>query len=234
MKPPLLMLPGHMCDRRLWSYVEPDLGSDREVFHADLSGHNSVEGLASAILSQAPQSFVAVGLSMGGIIAFEIVRQEPSRVVALIVSDTNAAPEPASRASARRAQQAKVQEGRLGEVVRDELKPAYLAPQNRDRRDILDLTFEMAVQLGPEVFMHQSEALITRPDSTPTLPRIACPALVLCGTEDPVCPPAWHEFIAGAIPRAELHLIEAAGHLPPLEQPARFSKRVLSWLQELG
>jgi pimeloyl-ACP methyl ester carboxylesterase len=227
----LLMLPGHMCDRRLWSLVEPDFHkAGFEVFHGDMSGHISVETMASAILSEAPQSFVAVGLSMGGIIALEIVRQEPSRMAALIISDSNAAPELPSRAAARRAQQIKVRNGRLAEVIRDELKPTYLAPANRERRDILDLTFDMAMQLGSEVFLRQSEALITRPDSRPTLPRLDCPSLVLCGAEDPVCPPASHRAMADAIPRAELDIIEGAGHLPPLEQPKRFSARVLNWL----
>jgi pimeloyl-ACP methyl ester carboxylesterase len=133
----------------------------------------------------------------------------------------------------RRAQQAKVQKGFLAEIVRDELKPAYLAPENRDRRDILDLTFGMAMDLGADVFMLQSEALLTRADYRPTLSLIRCPSLVMCGAEDPVCLPEWHREISDAIPYAELHLIEGAGHLPPLEQPQRFSQRILGWLHKL-
>lgn len=234
MSPPLLMLPGHMCDGRLWSFVEEDLGtSGREILHADMAEDDSVRAIASAILAKAPEVFVAVGLSMGGIVAFELVRQQPSRVVALILSDTNPASESSERADVRRAQQVKVRNGHLADVVRDELKPAYLAPTNRDRLDILDLTFDMALRLGPEVFLRQTEALLTRPDSRPILGDIRCPALVLCGAEDPVCPPAWHREMADAIPGADLRLIEGAGHLPPLEQPQRFSAAILNWLNEL-
>jgi pimeloyl-ACP methyl ester carboxylesterase len=126
-----------------------------------------------------------------------------------------------------------VQKGFLAAVVRDELKPAYLAPENRDRRDILDLTYAMAMDLGADVFMLQSEALLTRADYRPTLKRIGCPSLVMCGADDPVCLPEWHRDISGAIPGADLQLIEGAGHLPPLEQPQRFSQRILNWLDVL-
>jgi pimeloyl-ACP methyl ester carboxylesterase len=228
------MLPGHMCDRRLWSCIERDLlTSGSEVSHADLTRHDSMQAMAAAILEKAPASFVAVGLSMGGIVALELLRLEPSRVAAVILSDTNPAPEAPHRASMRRAQQVKVQNGSLAGVVRDELKPAYLAPENRHRHDILDLTYAMAMDLGADVFMLQSEALISRADYRPTLSQIQCPSLVMCGAEDPVCLPEWHRDIADAIAGAELHLIKGAGHLPPLEQPQRFSQGVLSWLHKL-
>lgn len=234
MSVPFLMLPGHMCDRRLWSLVEPDLlTSGRQVHHADMTGDDSIAGLASAILSAAPARFIAVGLSMGGIVAFELLRQQPSRVAALVLSDTNPAPEPSERAAVRRAQQASVRDGNLADVVCNELKPACVAPFNRDRRDILDLAFDMALELGPDVFLRQSEALITRADSRLTLAEIDCPTLVLCGSEDSVCPPAWHRDMARAIPRAKLQLIAGSGHLPPLEQPKHFSAAILNWLDSL-
>ena len=233
MSVPLLMLPGHMCDRRLWTMVEPHFGTQRPIVHADMTGSASIVDIAGAILSAAPERFVTLGLSMGGIVAFELARQQPSRMAALILSDTNAAPESQDRAEMRRAQQAKVRDGHLRDVVRDELKPAYLAPANRGRQDILDVTFSMAMELGPEVFLRQSEALLTRPDSRPTLSTIACPSLVLCGAEDPVCPPAWHREMADAIPGGELELVEGAGHLPPLEQPERFAAAILNWLNRM-
>jgi pimeloyl-ACP methyl ester carboxylesterase len=133
----------------------------------------------------------------------------------------------------RRAQQRKVRDGGLAAVVRDELKPAYVAPANRNRRDILGLAFAMAIDLGPEVFLRQSEALITRPDARPGLRAIDCPTMILCGAEDPVCPPAWHRELAARIRGAELQLISGAGHLPPLEQPRRFTDAVTHWLSRV-
>jgi pimeloyl-ACP methyl ester carboxylesterase len=230
MTPPILLLPGHMCDRRLWALVEPDLrGLGYELEHGDLTVGCTIEEIARRILEAAPARFVAAGLSMGGIVAFELIRQAPDRVLGLILSDTNAAPEPAHREANRRRQQDRVRAGELRSVVRDELKPAYIAMENRQRHDILDLTLAMALDLGPEVFLRQSDALISRPDSRPLLARLACPTLVLCGKDDPICPPEWHEDMARQIPGAELKLIKHAGHLPPLEQPLSFVTAILEW-----
>jgi pimeloyl-ACP methyl ester carboxylesterase len=224
-----------MCDRRMWSQVEPQLtASGRPVFHADLTGASSISGIAQAILTKAPPHFIPVGLSMGGIVAFELFRQAPERLSAMVLSDTNAAPETPERETMRRAQQEQVRAGCLAEVVREELKPAYFAKANAGRSDILDLTLNMALDLGADVFLSQTEALIGRADSRPDLGRIGCPALLLCGAEDPVCPPDLHRAMADAMPHAGLRLIDGAGHLPPLEQPERFAAALLSWLNTLN
>lgn len=227
----LLMLPGHMCDERLWAEVTPALeAADHQVLHADLTTSDTIEGLAADVLAKAPGCFTAVGLSMGGIVAFELFRQQPSRLHGLVLCDTNAAPERLDRDAMRRAQQARVRAGELAEVVREELKPNYLAWANRERQDLLDLTLTMAMELGDTVFLRQSEALLHRPDARPLLPDITCPALLLCGEEDSLCPPALHKDMADAIPGATLTTIKAAGHLPPIEQPAAFTAALLDWL----
>ena len=231
---PLLMLPGHMCDRRLWSFVEPEwISNGLTVVHADLTVGSSIEAIAADVHAHAPDEFVAIGLSMGGIVAMELYRQAPARLIAMVLTDTNASAELPERSVARLTQQTKVKNGLLNEVVREELKPAYLAPENRSRADLLTLTYEMAMDLGPEVFLRQSEALRTRRDYRGILSEISCPVQVLCGAEDPVCPPAWHEEMAEAIPGASLELIGGAGHLPPLEQPQCFHQTVENWVRTL-
>jgi pimeloyl-ACP methyl ester carboxylesterase len=219
-----------MCDRRLWSLAEPHLSAlGFQLEHADISHGTSIAEIAARVLDSAPPRFVAAALSMGGIIAFEVLRQAPERVVGLILSDTNAAPETPEREAIRRKQQNRVRAGELRRVVSDELKPAYLASENRQRLDILGLTLQMALDLGPDVFLSQSEALITRPDSRPLLNQIGCPTLVLFGKHDPICLPEWHEDMARQIPGSQLCAIDHAGHLPPLEQPLDFVDAVLDW-----
>ena len=228
----LLMLPGHMCDARLWAEVAPALEAQGyQMHHADLTSTNTMEGLAADVLASAPQEFVAVGLSMGGIVAFEMVRQQPWRLMGMVLCDTNAAPERPDRETMRRAQQAKVKDGGLAEVVREELKPGYLGEACQERQDLLDLTLAMAMDLGETAFLRQSEALLNRSDSRDLLPTITCPTLLLCGAEDSLCPPALHKAMAAAIPGAELAVLETAGHLPPLETPAAFAAALLHWLQ---
>jgi pimeloyl-ACP methyl ester carboxylesterase len=229
----LLMLPGHMCDARLWAGVAPALeAANYRVINAELTTADTVESLAADVLAEAPDSFTAVGLSMGGIVALELFRQQPYRLQGLVLCDTNAAPELPDRATMRRAQQAKVRAGELAEVVREELKPNYLAAANQGRQDLLDLTLTMAMDLGDGVFLRQSEGLLHRPDARPLLPTITCPTLLLCGEEDSLCPPALHRAMAEAIPGSTFTTINTAGHLPPLEQPAAFATALLDWLSQ--
>jgi pimeloyl-ACP methyl ester carboxylesterase len=225
------MLPGHMCDARLWSLVASPLeDAGHQIVHADLTCGSSMAEIADSVLASAPPLFVAVGLSMGGIVAFEILRQQPHRVSALVLCDTNPAAESRERASMRCEQQRLVRDGALAHVVRNDLKPAYLAAENNARHDLLDQVFAMAMDLGSEAFLRQSEALLHRADSWSVLPTIACPTLLLCGAEDIVCTPALHRQMADSIPSSQLHLVEGAGHLPPLEQPSLFADHLIEWL----
>ena len=188
--------------------------------------------MASRVLAEAPPRFIAAGLSMGGIVALGIARVAPERLAGLVLIDTNAGADLPERAAARLVHQQGVRDGSLRDIVGEEMKPAYLAVENRGRRDLLDLLMAMAEDLGAGVFLRQSEAIRTRPDARAVLGCIACPTLVMCGAEDRLCPPEWHRDMLGAIPGARLEVIDGAGHLPPLEQPARFSAIVTTWLAE--
>lgn len=225
---PLLLLPGHMCDARLWSAATiPD-----QFFHADLTHDDRIAGMAARALTEGPPRFIAAGLSMGGIVALEIARAAPERLAGLVLIDTNAGADLPERAAARLAHQQGVRDGHLRDIVGEEMKPAYLAAKNRGRQDLLDLLMAMAEDLGAGVFLRQSEAIRTRPDAHAVLGAIACPTLVMCGAEDRLCPPEWHRDMADAIPGARLEVIDGAGHLPPLEQPALFSNLLVTWLAE--
>jgi len=226
--PPLLLLPGHMCDARLWSAAT----FHRSVLHADLTSDDTIAAMASRVLAEAPERFVAAGLSMGGIVALEIARTAPKRLAGLVLIDTNASADLPERSAARVAHQQGVRDGHLHDIVGEEMKPTYLAAENRERRDILDLLMAMAEDLGPDVFIRQSEAIRTRPDARMVLGGIACPTLVLCGAEDRLCPPEWHRVMASAIPGAAIEVINGAGHLPPLERPERFSCILAAWFAD--
>jgi pimeloyl-ACP methyl ester carboxylesterase len=218
----------------MWRDVEPRLRqAGCEVIHADLARAASVEEMASQVLASAPAKFIPVGFSLGGIVALEIARSSPERLLGLVLADTNAFADLPERAAARLVQQVAVGAGQLARVVAEELKPNYLAPSNRDRSDILDLTMAMALELGPQVFKRQSEALRLRRDARGDLPLIASPALLLCGNEDPLCPPSWHLDMAKQIPAAECRVIPDAGHLLPLERPEEFSSAIVEWLGRL-
>ncbi|MEM8916018.1 MAG: alpha/beta hydrolase, partial [Pseudomonadota bacterium] len=163
MEEPLLLLSGMMCDARLYGPQIAHFSSSRPVMVMSLTGHQSFASLAEAILDKAPPRFALAGLSMGGICAMEIIRHAPNRVSRLALMDTNPLPDPPERAEIRQSQVERVMAGDLREVIRDEMKPNYLADTPR-KREVLDLCMEMALTLGPKVFADQSQALMHRPD----------------------------------------------------------------------
>ena len=213
----VLLLPGMLCDRRLWRHQLLALGHDVQC--PDTTRDDSVAAMARRVLEQAPQQFALAGLSMGGIVALDIWRQAPERVSHMALLDTNPHPDTPERRSLRLRQIAEALAGGLRELAIESLKPMYLAAANRDDEALLGLILDMAESLGAEVFERQSNALRTRPDAAPLLGTIDCPTLVLCGAEDALCPPEYHQFMADRIPNARLRIVDDCGHLSSLEQP---------------
>lgn len=227
---PLLLLPGMMCDARLFGPQIDALSGRLPILACPLGGHDTIAAIAGEILSYAPPVFSLAGLSMGGIVAMEMLRQAPDRVARLALMDTNPLAEKEAAKARRGPQMDAVRAGRLRDVMRDEMKPNYLARTAR-RAAVLDLCMAMAMDLGPDVFLSQSAALRDRPDQCETLRRYAGRTLVLCGAEDALCPVARHELMAGLMPDAHLEIIAGAGHMPTLEQPETTTAALCRWLE---
>lgn len=228
---PLVLIPGLMCDARLFGPQIEVFSRDTAVMVAPVTQGERIEEIASDVLSAAPAKFALAGLSMGGIVAMEVLRRAPERVTRVALMDTNCLAETPQIAAAREPQIIKARSGRLEDVMRDEMKPAYLAPGPR-RIEVLNLVMDMAMGLGPEVFVRQSRALQRRRDHQSTLRKIRQPALVLCGEHDALCPVKRHQFMAELIPFAELSIIPDAGHLPTLEQPEATSQALRAWMRQ--
>lgn len=226
---PLVLIPGMMCDARLWSPQMGALGR-RPVLHAPCTDAESMSGLAAAVLCAAPSRFALAGVSMGGIVAMEVLRQAPDRVERLALLDTNPLAELPAVQARRPAQVLQAASGQLSAVMQEDMIPNYLA-SGTSRPDIVDLCMDMALSLGPEVFARQSRALATRPDQTQTLAGFDAPALVLMGADDRLCPRDRHELMHNLMPRSRLQIIDGAGHLPTLEKPKETTAALLRWLE---
>lgn len=226
---PLVLLPGMMCDARLFGPQIDALSHSRAIHIAPIQRHDTVEALASDVLSNAPPYFALAGLSMGGIVAMEMLRQAPGRIERVALMDTNPLAEADSIKANRSLLMAKVEQGHLQQVMRDEMKPNYLSDGPK-RGAILDLCMAMATSLGPDAFLAQSMALQSRPDQQDTLRTSPQPTLILCGEEDSLCPVHRHELMANLMPNARLQIIKGAGHLPTLEQPAETTRALQDWL----
>ncbi|MGV6805404.1 MAG: alpha/beta fold hydrolase [Ruegeria sp.] len=228
---PLIFLPGMMCDARLFGPQIETLSSSIPIMTFPLSQHDNVEAMAADILHNAPPVFALAGLSMGGIVAMEVLRQAAERVSRLALLDTNPLAEKSEVKARRAPQMAAVRDGKLRSVMRDEMKPNYLA-DGPNRGAILDLCMAMATDLGPNVFLRQSQALMDRPDQSATLRAFNGNALVLCGREDMLCPVERHQMMHDLLPHSSLEIIEGAGHLPTLEQPQKTSAALIRWLED--
>lgn len=221
----ILLLPGMMCDERLWSHQVAAMPVPTRV--ADLSRSDNFTEMAAQVIAEAPPEFAVAGLSMGGILAFEIWRQAPDRVTHLALLDTNPHPDTPDKKTIRFEQIAAAAAGKLEKLAIESLKPLYLAEKNRDDAVLLKTILDMALALGPDVFERQSLAVMNRQDSAPTLAGITCPASVICGREDTLCPVRFHEFMAREIPGADLVVIDDCGHLSSMEQPDAVTRQLL-------
>lgn len=224
---PLVLIPGMMCDARMWGGL-PDALSPRAMVHALPTGGATTADMARAILRDAPPRFALAGLSMGGIVAMEMLAQEPGRIERLALLDTNPLAERPEVRARRQAQIDRALAGDLAGVMRDEMKPNYLADPGDPA--VLGLCMDMALSLGPEVFRRQSLALRDRPDRTAALAAFAGPALVLTGAADHLCPRDRHDLMHALMPQSRLVVVPGAGHLPPLERPAETLQALKDWL----
>ncbi|WP_425039530.1 alpha/beta fold hydrolase [Primorskyibacter sp. S187A] len=227
---PLLLLPGMMCDARLFAPQIARFSVGRTVQVAPINSADRIEKIARHVLEQAPPRFALLGLSMGGIVAMEICRQAPGRVTRAAFLDTNPKAEREVVKAGRWPQIQAARDGRLASVMRDEMKPNYLTDGPR-RAEVLDLCMDMALAQGREVFERQSLALMHRPDQQDTLRQLKVPTLALCGRDDMLCPIHRHELIAALVPGCGLEIIDGAGHLPTLEQPEKTNAALARWLE---
>ena len=223
------MIPGMMCDERIFAPQIEELVSKRSVHIADISKHDNISDLAADVLSNAPPKFCLVGHSMGGIVAMEICAQDPKRIEKLVLIDTNPLAELEEVKLKREPQISDALSGKLVDVIRDEMKPNYLASsENQDI--ILNICMEMALSLGPKVFINQSRALQTRADQQSNIQSINIPVLIMCGSEDKLCTVERHEMMHNMISNSELKIINNAGHMPTLEQPSETTEVLKEWL----
>jgi len=228
-KPSLILLPGQLCDAVLWDSQVQALADAAQITVADLTLDDSVGTMAERVLADAPARFAVCGLSLGGYVAFEILRRAPQRVTNLALMNTSARADEAHQAELR---QKRVASARIGTFkgVTPHFLPSIVAPANAATPAIADVVLAMTERVGRVAFERQQRAAVTRPDCRDLLPSITVPTLVIGGLQDRVTPPALQEEIAAKIPGARLMLLDNCGHLAPLEQPQTVSQAMRDWL----
>ena len=229
---PLLLLPGSLCTGMLFHAQISAFKDDREVVVADFSNCDSIEAMATKVLMEAPAEFALAGLSMGGIVAFEIFRQAPERIKRIALLDTNPRGELPENVPVRQEQINTVAQGgaeSLRTLVSQQLMPKY-AFDSEQRLKLEPLVMEMALEVGTDEFINQWRALASRADSWSTLKDIRCPTLILCGIHDALCSEKLHRDMAQEIKHAKLEIIQEAGHLSTLDAPEQVNSALEDWL----
>jgi pimeloyl-ACP methyl ester carboxylesterase len=227
---PIVLVPGLLTSPRLYAAQLPALWQHGPVTIADTTRDDTIAAIASRILADAPPRFALAGLSMGGYICFEIVRQAPDRVDRLALLDTSARTDTPEVTERRQAQIAMARGGRFAEVA-DQQFPLLIHPSRQGDPSARELVRLMADETGPDAFIRQQQAIIGRVDSRPGLGAIDRPTLVLVGDCDQLTPPELSAEIAGGIPGARLVVVAGSGHLTPLDQPEEVTKALVEWLQ---
>ena len=228
-KTPLVLLPGLLCDETLWAHQAETLADVADVRIADLTLDDSIAAMAARVLAGAPARFALAGLSMGGYVAQEIVRRAPKRVTRLALMATSARGDDAEQTKRRHALLNQLELGDFKGVT-TRLLPLLVHLARLDDRALVAVVKRAAEKVGVEAYSRQQRAIMGRPDGRKDLKKIKCPTLVLCGRQDALTPPALHEEMAGAIPKAALVVIEDCGHLSPLERPRTVSALMRYWL----
>ncbi len=226
----LVLVPGLLCTGALWAPQIAALADVADCTVADHTRHDTMAGIARSILDAAPEQFSLAGLSMGGYIAYEIVRQAPGRVERLALLDTGSRADSPERTAARRDLLANAEREGVRRA-QELLMPALIHPSRRNDKPLVDTVLKMAVDTGLEAFRRQEEAIIGRPDNRPLLPSIRCPTIVVVGREDALTPPELAREIADGIPGAKLEIIPDCGHLSTLEQPEAVNRALRAWLK---
>jgi pimeloyl-ACP methyl ester carboxylesterase len=232
-KQPLVLVPGLLCTAALWAPQIAALSDIAECTVANHRRHRTMKGIARSILAAAPKRFALAGLSMGGYIAYEIVRQAPDRVQRLALLDTGSRADTPERTASRRdllANAAREGVARAQEL----LMPALVHPARLSDKALVEAVMQMAVDTGLEAFKRQEAALIGRPDNRPFLASIRCPTLVLVGREDALTPPELAREIARGIPGAKLKIVRDCGHLSTMERPDAVNRALRAWLAALS
>ncbi len=233
----VLLLPGLACDQQVWKDQIRRLSEIATVRVADYGRSDSIKKMAEAALIRAPARFALAGHSMGGRVAYEMVRRVPERVRGLALLDTAYRP----FAGGEHGERERVERLRLVDVARRQGMRAMaedwvrnmVHPARLSDRPLIDSIIEMFDRKTPEIFAAQIQALLERPDAMPVLYAIRCPTLVLCGRQDSWSTLSIHKEIAARIAGSKLVVIENAGHMAPMERPEPVSRALVAWIEAL-
>lgn len=226
---PLVLVPGLLCSARLYTAQVTALWPYGQVAIADHRRDSDMAAIAARILSDAPERFALAGLSMGGYIAFAMMRLAPERIARLALLDTSARPDLPEQRAGREKFISLAEAGKLSDVV-ETLIPRFLHRSRHNDEPLKAVVRAMAEETGAAAFVRQTRAILERPDSRPLLSSIRCPTLMLVGEGDELTTPEMAKEIAAGIAGSTLTVVPDCGHLSTMEKPDAVNAALTAWL----
>ena len=228
-KPTVLFLPGLLCDAWVFDHQVRAIAPHFPCVVADFSTQDSLVDMARAALAAADGPLIVVGHSMGGRVAFEMMRLAADRIVRFCVMDTGIHPALPGEAEARQTLIDLATEKGMTALAACWLPPMVHPDRVADPALMEPLT-RMVERATPDRFRRQIRALVTRPDAADVLPLVTCPTLVVVGRQDQWSPLARHETIVARVRGSELAIVEDCGHMVSVERPEALADILLKWL----
>lgn len=230
-RPPVVLIPGQLCTELLWRDQLPALGALAPARVSVQRDHDTVGAMAEALLRAMPARFSIVAHAMGGFVAFELMRRAPARVASLALLSTLAPNDTPAQTARREGYLHLVEQGKFADVVEERI-PLLLHPARRTDTALVGTVRRMAQDTGVAAFLNQQRAIMSRPDSRPDLPAIACPTLILFARQDGIVTLEHQNEMHSLIRGSQLEIIEDCGHMMTLEQPERVTRLLADWVAE--
>jgi pimeloyl-ACP methyl ester carboxylesterase len=225
----LLFIPGVACTPALFRPQAEALSAHCDIAYADHQKDGTLGAIAARALASAPPRFALAGLSMGGYIAFEILRQAPQRVERLMLLNTNARADNDEQKAARNQMIDLALGGKFPTILAMQWQRLVDEKRQGDK-ELRSLVDAMALEGGPDIYALQQRAIMARPDSRPFLAEISCPTGIIVGEGDRITPPKVAEEMRAGIKDAQLTIIPDCGHLSTLEAPEAVTGAMRRWL----
>ena len=227
--PPLLLIPGLLCDGGLWRKQITGLRDCVDIIIADATRGESIREIAEAVLCNAPERFCLAGFSLGSQIALQITQIARERVRRLaLLSATSRGLLPNVKTAIAGAIST-IQEGHFEEYL-EHAYVQYVHPSRVEDTGLKCAYVEMARRVGPEAGVRQMRALLSIAGPFTGLQQIRCPTVIIGGRQDHRTTPAAHQELAQEIPGSVILMIENSGHFTPLEQPDAVTDGMRRWL----
>lgn len=223
MKIPLILVSGLLCDESVWAHQIKNL-KDVAAIHVICPNQETPQKMVEGILKQAPDRFALAGHSMGGWLGLEVMRRAPERVTRLCLLNTTAKPDTPAKQAKRHEMIQRAENGQFSKIV-DELVDHFVFDVH-----VMEAVRRMLQKAGPEAFIREEQSMLLRDECLSILPRIQCPTLVVHAENDQVFSLEDHEELTNHIPAAKLSIVQACGHMSPMEKPQIITDLMRSWL----